>query len=97
MSRLLPWKSPLMALGTAVMLAACGGAEPEVPPSTTGEVQAMGPTTCDPASYCRVPTQHVRCADGFIMYAYRTSDGWCIEQDICARHGGPLICPLRPD
>ncbi|MFP2906155.1 hypothetical protein ACLESD_14040 [Pyxidicoccus sp. 3LFB2] len=87
-------KSSLMALGAVALLAACGGGtepEPTEAPPEAPEVTAMA--ACPDEGYCQVRTSSVRCADGFNMFAYRTDTGWCIEQDACARHGGPIICP----
>lgn len=87
-----------LMLVTGVLLSGCGGTEAEpAPAESRSDVRAMGPTTCDPSLYCRVSSQYVRCADGITMYAFSTTDGWCIEPDVCARHGGPIVCPLRPE
>jgi hypothetical protein len=96
-------RTSLAALCATLLLNACGGTEPEVTtptapsPSGAGEAQATNLTSCNPQYYCRVSSSTVRCANGIYMDSFWTTDGWCIEADICARHGGPIICPLRPE
>lgn len=90
------WTSSLAALGAAVLLAACGGTEqdPTSAPETAtpGSLEASAMETCPEEGYCLVRTNSVRCEDGFNMYAFRTTSGWCISQMACSRHGGPIIC-----
>ncbi|RKH77122.1 hypothetical protein D7X99_32525 [Corallococcus sp. AB032C] len=61
-------------------------------------MRAMAPpTSYDPDTdigWCRIPTDRVRSANGFYMYAYSTPDGWCIRYDVCKNQGGPYICGL---
>ncbi len=87
----------LASLGAAALLTACGGsapgdaapAGPEAAPESA-EVSAMA--ACPEIGYCRVRTSSIRCSNGFLVYARPSDDGWCIEQNACARHGGPVIC-----
>ncbi|NNB95088.1 hypothetical protein HI113_14405 [Corallococcus exiguus] len=97
-------KSVGLAMGSALLLVACGPeAAQEAPPETQASqsdnrVHALAPpTSCDPDTdigWCRIPTDRVRCANGFYMYAYSTPDGWCIRYDACKNQGGPYVCGL---
>lgn len=50
---------------------------------------------CDLSWSCDVGSQHVQCADGMNMYAWRTPDcRWCINRDVCDAHMGPVVCPF---
>jgi hypothetical protein len=88
------WKSSLVALGAMALLAACGGGAPEAesPEAAPESAEVTAMATCPEVNYCRVSTSSIRCANGRIVYAFQTDDGWCISQTACSRNGGPLIC-----
>ncbi len=96
-----PRRMSLAALGATLLLTACGGApqepgaqEPGTESSPAAESTAQLYPECDPAYYCRVPSQYVPCNDGIIMFAWATPEGdYCIERNVCDRHGGGIVCP----
>jgi hypothetical protein len=91
-------KSFVVALSAGSLLLGCGGPEAAPQASTPDtRVRAMAPpTSCDPwnePGWCLVSTRKVTCWDGLQMDTYNTPDGYCIQANVCERHGGPIICP----
>ncbi len=80
----------VVVLGAGALLAGCGGAPEE---QQDGVVKAQG-EACNPDTSCTVSSPYVQCNDGLYMYAHQTDDGWCIERNVCDRHGGAIICPF---
>ncbi|PTL79489.1 hypothetical protein [Vitiosangium sp. GDMCC 1.1324] len=92
-------KLSFAVLAAGALLVGCGGteemqgpAQPEAQQAPRGEVRAQ--SACNLDTDCVVLSSSVTCRDGFIMYAYSSDDGWCIKRDVCARHGGPVVCPF---
>jgi hypothetical protein len=67
------------------------------PPAAIGS-SLYGPAraaVCDPDLDCEVSSQYVTCNDGVIMFAWWSDNQtWCINRDVCDRHGGSTVCPF---
>ncbi|MCP3105116.1 hypothetical protein LZ198_40240 [Myxococcus sp. K15C18031901] len=88
----------LMVLGSGLLLAACGGGAEEASSAPTLPSEeastSKSPLDYDENLHCVIPWSSVTCQSGIQMYAwYDVNVGYFIPRDVCAKHGGPVVCP----
>ncbi|MCE9674072.1 hypothetical protein LY474_40405 [Myxococcus stipitatus] len=85
----------LVVLGASVLLAACGGDVAQPAGSASDETgTTRSPLEYDENLHCLIPWSYITCQSGMMMYAwYDPAVGYFIPRDVCANHGGPVVCP----